>query len=167
MPLDVQTRIDILRIAAGLFPRDTGGPLDDSVVNAAQKFAAFVAEGEVVQTPKPARASKPKPEAPVVADPETPAANETVAEAPKVEQKPAVAQTPPTPAGASEADVKAAVGQLATNAAAGGAPKAREILNSCGGATNISTLKPEFYAKAVKEIRAVLKTAEEAAAIAA
>lgn len=133
-----------------------------------------------------ARKAKTVDAAPVVAVDATPAANESTSAAevekikvqmemgdatpitkaePKAEVKTEVKAEPVTTAVKSAVtmeEVKALVGKLATNAAAGGAPKAREILGLYG-ATNISTLKPEKYALVKASLEAIL----EAAAIAA
>lgn len=155
----LELALDLHRI--GSFAESPASP--DAVLVTAGMFAAFLGE----ETPsKPARAKPTKvaETAPVIADPETPA------QPAKEETKPVAAQAaapaasaPAAAAIVTEVDVKAAVGKLATNAAAGGAPKARQILSAFGGATNISTLKPEFYGAAVTAINAVL----EAAAVAA
>lgn len=139
------SRIRALELAIDFYRGAEPAVTPDVTLVTAGLFAAFLSEGEAVQ--------------PVIADTETPpAANEA-----EVVKAAEVAKPAEAVKGVTEADVKAAVGKLATNAAAGGAPKAREILNSLGGATNISTLKPENYAKAVAAINAVLAAADVAA----
>jgi len=138
----------------------------DVVLTTAGMFAAFIGEETPAKPARAARAAKTPEAPPVIVDPQPepvepkPVIVETVVEVVQ-EKVPAAVQA--EAAKITEADVKAAVGKLAVNAAAGGAPKAREILGSCGGATNISTLKPEFYAKALKAINAALESAAVAA----
>jgi hypothetical protein len=162
------SKIVALQLAVQLY---AGAPPATSIVlDAAQKFAEFISEETPAKAPRKAKTQDP----PAVAVDAEPAANETTVEAPPatVEPKPQT-QTPPPKAepvkaetaSVTESDVKAAVGKLATNSAAGGAPKAREILAKYS-ASNISTLKPENYAKAHADIMAVLKIAEDAAAVA-
>ena len=127
----------------------------NEVLTTAGAFAAFL--GEEAAPAKPAKAAKPAKvvESPVIADPEP-----VVAAEPAKAEKVVVVEV--EPAKVTEADIKAVVGQLATNAAAGGAPKAREILDKFG-AKNISTLKPENYAAAKKAFDEVLAAAAVAA----
>lgn len=138
--------------------------LPSGVVELATSFATFLGEETPVK-PATTRTRKPADPTPVVADPEP---SQPAAEAAPAAQKPAT-QTPAPAAsaapaaagGVTEADIKKAVGALAQNAAAGGAPEARKILQKYG-ATNISTLKAEHYAKAKADIDAVLAAAEVA-----
>lgn len=80
-----------------------------------------------------------------------------------------VAATVAASSSVNEADIKTIVGKLAVNAAAGGAPKVREILGTfkqvdgVKPTINISTLQPKDYAAAKKAIEEVLEAAELAA----
>lgn len=171
MPLTSDSRVTIIEIAVRLHCASTSLDKDaTAVLKTAEAFATF-AENESAPV-KPTRGkAKPQDPPPVVATDSEPA--ETAADAtpaaeaskPQTSPSPAVsAQT--TPAAVSADDVKKAVGDVAKNPAAGGAPKAREILGKYG-ASNLSTLKPENYAKALAELNAALKSAEDAAALAA
>lgn len=174
MPLTTDSRVTILDIAVRLHCASTVLTKDaTAVIDTAVAFAAF-AEAESAAPAGNRRKTKQQ-EVPEVA--ETQVATiiaETLKETtPKVDTTTPNRQAPPQVAQAaastvSEADIKAAIGKLATTAAAGGAPKAREILAKLGGgATNISTLKPAHYAEVYAAVMAALKTAEDAAAVAA
>lgn len=140
----------------------------DDVIKTATKFAEFLGdESKPASTGRRTAQSK-APDAPLAdsppavkeevqtAAPTPPAAKEEVKTAPAA-TKPAA---PAAPAG--DVEVREAVGKLAANAKAGGAKKAREILAKYG-ATNITTIKAEHYAKVVADVNEAL----EAAAIAA
>lgn len=158
---------------------------DDEVISTAQKFAAFLAgeqgDSDVAEVKAALKSSARKVKdtaaklPPVVS---VDAANESSASAeaavepkadatppPKAEPVKAEAEAPASTTVTME-QVKVLVGKLATNALAGGAPKAREILGLYG-ATNISTLKPEKYGLVKASLEAILKAAEDAAAVAA
>jgi hypothetical protein len=134
--------------------RDSFAP--SAVVELATSIAAFLGE-DVQVAAKPAKPVKAKPDA---------APAETIAVVEKetvvAEKAAPVKEEPKAPVvavgGVTQDEIKKAVGDLAKNTAAGGGPKAREILGSFG-ASNISTLKPEHYAAAKKAIEAVLEAA--------
>jgi hypothetical protein len=139
----------------------------ETVLATAAAFAAFISEEQPQYVGKPRKAKVVEATQVSVAVEEVvtpvevvtppPAKVEVVTPPPaKVEEKPATVEILD-----SADDMRALIGKLAVNVAAGGAQKAREILNKYG-ASNFSSLKPANYAAARKDIETILATAEAA-----
>lgn len=170
MSLDLSTRILVLQIATALHSQPDASKDPDSILVTASKFAGFV-ESEataITGSVKPAKvvravkaAESPQLQTFVV-EPETATVAAAQLEAVAEVVVPEKVQPRRIDTLVTAEDVKKVIGQLAVNAEAGGAVKAREILGKYG-ATNLSTLKPEYYASAKKNVDDILAQAALAA----